>query len=570
MIIKEEDKGNVFIKNIYDNNFNIKRASRILLKNKEYNNKDIIQSYIITAAKYDFSVYEKRILYRVIDCFQYLLEGKKLDSEFSITRDLYGDVDIVLPLSSVLVDKDEHHSRVKKALISLLDKKIIVENNAKEWEAFSFVERPKIKERGIIRFRLHPIVYEALLDFSKGYRKYELETAMTFRSVYSMRFYELLSGQTTSLSYSIDDLKSMFKLENKYKNIKLFVFYVVEPAKRELDLKAPFSFSYQLEYERNRNNHKCGRKKIIGITFTPVYNLKNRDKILARKDEYRKFNLAEVLIRDEISLFISFGFTEIELKTKYYNLFQDINLARKQGKILLNSYIFDYAKKAKNPKHYIIKVLREEVKKWGKNVIKNKLSHMSFFEQKNSDLYKKDKASVYSFLKNHLGLFGNELEIGVDHVMEKGGGEYFNKIISYSNGDSEKIKKHIYNVIEFKKIQISKLHDKSETKLNLCLNKQKIKKNELNNIINTSESNIVFNQDSIHVSENILKVDNQIDINMCLDSKIGIIDKKLKKDWINITVKNLSFKEKIIYIMKFKSKSYLKKKAEDLKLSIYI
>jgi len=29
------------------------------------NNKDLIQSYIITTAKYDFSVPEKRIIYRI-------------------------------------------------------------------------------------------------------------------------------------------------------------------------------------------------------------------------------------------------------------------------------------------------------------------------------------------------------------------------------------------------------------------------------------------------------------------------------------------------------------------------
>lgn len=41
------------------------------------NNKDLIQSYIITSAKYDYSVYEKRILYRLIELFQSLTKGCK-------------------------------------------------------------------------------------------------------------------------------------------------------------------------------------------------------------------------------------------------------------------------------------------------------------------------------------------------------------------------------------------------------------------------------------------------------------------------------------------------------------
>ena len=31
------------------------------------NNKELIQSYILTTAKYDYSVYEKRILYRIVE-----------------------------------------------------------------------------------------------------------------------------------------------------------------------------------------------------------------------------------------------------------------------------------------------------------------------------------------------------------------------------------------------------------------------------------------------------------------------------------------------------------------------
>lgn len=42
------------------------------------NNKDVIQSYIMTTAKYDFSADEKRILLRLVETWQYLLEGKEL------------------------------------------------------------------------------------------------------------------------------------------------------------------------------------------------------------------------------------------------------------------------------------------------------------------------------------------------------------------------------------------------------------------------------------------------------------------------------------------------------------
>ena len=41
--------------------------------------KELIQSYILTTAKYDYKVFEKRIFYRIIEQFQFLIEGKELN-----------------------------------------------------------------------------------------------------------------------------------------------------------------------------------------------------------------------------------------------------------------------------------------------------------------------------------------------------------------------------------------------------------------------------------------------------------------------------------------------------------
>ena len=52
-------------------------------------NKEVLQSYILTTAKYDFSVYEKRILYRIIELNQNLLEGKKLNDRYQVNNTLF-------------------------------------------------------------------------------------------------------------------------------------------------------------------------------------------------------------------------------------------------------------------------------------------------------------------------------------------------------------------------------------------------------------------------------------------------------------------------------------------------
>lgn len=49
-----------------------------------------------------------------------------------------------------------------------------------------------------------------------------------------MRFYELLSNQKTPLIYSIEQLKEMFCVTDKYERINDFIRYVVDAAKKSL------------------------------------------------------------------------------------------------------------------------------------------------------------------------------------------------------------------------------------------------------------------------------------------------------------------------------------------------
>jgi len=62
---------------------------------------DIIQSYILTTAKYDFSVYEKRILYRIVQTIQKHIDGIKLNEHFKIQEELFG-AEFTMPISALL------------------------------------------------------------------------------------------------------------------------------------------------------------------------------------------------------------------------------------------------------------------------------------------------------------------------------------------------------------------------------------------------------------------------------------------------------------------------------------
>lgn len=315
-------------------------------------NKDVIQSYVLSTAKYDFSVYEKRILYRLVEMVQFSMEGQKLDKYYSIQPNLFGDMTgVTMPLSAFLKDvNDQNYLEVKKALTSLRNKTLEFEDDHM-WKLIGLIEIPKYVKKGYVQFQIHPEIYEAILNFSKGFRKYELKTAMSFDSVYSMRFYELLSGQKSPLIYTIDHLKMMFKVELKYKLTADFIRKVIDTAKNELDKKSPYSFEYKAL--------KSGRK-IVSIKFYPVFKSENRDPNLERNDLKKQTSLRWDLEKMVINyLTENFFFTETQIKN---NLELFIVAQSKVDLLYELSLIKSKAMEANNPQGYVIGVLKKLVK----------------------------------------------------------------------------------------------------------------------------------------------------------------------------------------------------------------
>jgi len=318
-------------------------------------NRDLLMSYIFTTAKYDYSVYEKRIIYRLVELAQCELEGisfrngcKKLE------HDLFGLVNITIPIASLLPNEviDKNHLQIKKALISLSEKYLIYEDT-EIWEKINIVVLPKIQKRkSDISFTVDPKIWDCILNFSKGYRKFELKIAMQFESIYSMRFYELMSNQKSPITFVIEELKSIFQIENKYKASKDFIKRVIEPAKKELDLKSPYTFKYKM--------NKKGRS-FYSITFYPEHQPKFRDSELEKKDLQKQVSPAWDLPKNTLDyLKNGFEFTTKEIK-------QNIDLLKQAQSEIENfinflSQIKPKSNRADNPKGYLINSIKKELK----------------------------------------------------------------------------------------------------------------------------------------------------------------------------------------------------------------
>ena len=265
--------------------------------------RQVIQSYIATTAMYDFNVYEKRVMYNLVKLAQSQIEGVAIsDNLHKICHDLKGYVHITLPLSDFLADEDDkNHRRIKEALKSLHRKTFeYLDNDV--WECISIIALPKIALHSRqVSFIVDSRVWDILLDFSRGFSRYDIEVAFRLESCYSMRFYELMACQKEPLTYSIDALRRIFKLEDKYAYTKDFIRRVVEASRLELDQKSPVSFTYSPVKEG---------KRITQLIFFPV----KRALAVTEEDEHRrlvrKYGSTAVLSADERRFLEDIGFNE--------------------------------------------------------------------------------------------------------------------------------------------------------------------------------------------------------------------------------------------------------------------
>ena len=317
-------------------------------------NKEIIQSYILTTAKYDFSVYEKRILYRIIELNQNLIEGKKLNEKYIVDSNNQGDITYTLPISLFLKDDDKsNHKEVKKALENLKKKELTYEDD-KIWASLSIIANPKImKYSEKVTFTIDKMINDALINFSKGFKKYELKVAMEFESTYSMRFYELFSHQKTPINYSIDDLKEMFKVSDKYKLTANFINKVIVPAKKELDKSSPYTFSY--------DQIKTGRK-ITGIRFIPIHQPQFEDDEIKKQRLNKQISNRWFIPKNvEDYLKYNFDYTDNELKNNL-NLFENLyNNLSEESLLDFLSELREPSAYATNRKAFIIGALKKKM-----------------------------------------------------------------------------------------------------------------------------------------------------------------------------------------------------------------
>ena len=224
---------------------------------------DIVQSFLFSIGRCPLSLYEQRIMCVIVKHASMYSKSKLMKSQLH-KLDIHNfDLSVSLSIRDVLGDDDKHYERVLASCRSLMSRQFIVcDPQSGSWFATPIIYNVMHSAgSGVINFWVSAKLMAAIVDFSKGYRQYSLEIALSLPSPYAVRFYVLMAKSNSPLIYSIDELKAMFGMENKYSQTADFLKKVIVPAQKVLDDAAVSSFHFE--------RIKTGTK-VTALKFYPV------------------------------------------------------------------------------------------------------------------------------------------------------------------------------------------------------------------------------------------------------------------------------------------------------------
>lgn len=179
-----------------------------------------------------------------------------------ITQDDRGAEDLSIKITQLCelsdVETQNLYSEIDDIANRLTDKKIRVEegdDGKRVGGYFNLYSSCKYKEEtgeivGTFTQKMKPMLLELKSHFTMYLRRH----AMSLRSMYAMRFYEILKryDHRESFSLSVERLRKIFNLEEKYQRFADLRRRVIDQAKEELDQQSDVSFNYTVVRDGNR------------------------------------------------------------------------------------------------------------------------------------------------------------------------------------------------------------------------------------------------------------------------------------------------------------------------------
>ena len=249
----------------------------------------------ITMARYELSLIEKRVMYFVLKEIR-----KQFVLDDSGQRDLFNDLIVTMKSSQLTKEVyPDQPKRVKEALKNLRLRSFEYDNGEPEesldhhWFEVGFINWSQWNKGGEIEVQISKMILPFYVELTTQYTEYSLLVAMSLKSKWSQRIYELCAKWRAAGGFQItvNELREMFKLESQYSMYASFKNKVLDVAQKEI--KALYDKG-QCDLYFNYRENKDGRAvnslsfKIISTSTEETMSLQDLDYII-RTELYTLF-----------------------------------------------------------------------------------------------------------------------------------------------------------------------------------------------------------------------------------------------------------------------------------------
>jgi len=258
----------------------------IILKDLDGNN-IVTQSNSLVEARYSLTKNEQLILCAMIS----FINPK--DKDFlTYKTSISGFADLLG------VEKKYIFREVEGIVKRLLSRVIKVETS-NGWEMYQWVSYAKAdRKNNELLLRFHDELKPYLLELKKRFTSFKLQEVIFFKSVYSIRIYQLLADHNnkkiSNFTYKLEDFREMMLGEKskKYPVYKDFRVKTLEMAQKELDKKSSLTFTFKSV----RIGRRIGR---IEFQIVETNNNKKVLKTLEKNEEQNQENIPEIITKFE-------------------------------------------------------------------------------------------------------------------------------------------------------------------------------------------------------------------------------------------------------------------------------
>jgi len=211
---------------------------------------------------------------------------------------------VTIPARYILSQGDDNYKNVTKSF-KLADKKIQYERDNRTYylTIIALPEYVKDGRNSYVTFVIHNEIWHAMLNFSKGYRVFSLNSLMRLNSPYSVILYLLVTQQNRPMTYTTMQLRTLLGCDKlkSYDRGNNFFARIIDPARKELMEKTPYTF----EYTAARTGKGGGYRS---ITLIPMV---NKPTAPATSDEKKRQKLVEELrvrMSDQLKWYLQANF----------------------------------------------------------------------------------------------------------------------------------------------------------------------------------------------------------------------------------------------------------------------